>query len=992
MSVPAWIDADGDLPERELDGGPSGTFDNNFPLTVCVREWQCERSKTSFIRKKKSAHVRIELKRKPTRGIGLHGYRDLENGSAVGSKGWADIIEREDTVLFHLLKSSRFESSTAVISGDSSVTSASVSTMGFRGADDFNNKPPDMRDKWKLKVSVPISNVSLKLDNSKVVATFSAGNSTKTNILHFSSFEEALSFVTFVKETKNALKKINESAIRGEIGTETTPSGPLKFLIEIISATDLKAADRTTSDPFVVVKFGGKKIHTTSAIKKTLDPIWTLRTGSLFIFALNPEELYNHDLLFEIKDMEGIVAGMTLGQCLLSPSKLIKQQGDRLEMKLRYLQVDKDAQGALAIRCRRATASDIDFVNRAKSNSLIDKKYFRDFVAPTLGKQRAPRSIRRKKTENGVSYHLARPIDENNGPVWMTSTEIEDASRDKSLRWMEVGSGDVGHLYVEVIGCDDLVDKDRDSLLGGKTDAFVTMVFEDSIVTTDIVSDCLNPRFLPWTKRAFKFNMSGMSSPIYIGVFDHDVQPVDHHDPIGRITIPMQKFVPNTTYMLSYDLFNTNEIGNRRSDGSITLRIRLELNRGQRGLFFNVQSSRSENFIHLDNKKNYSHAHYTVRGDYDVTRYDMKSFLSLIEELLEYQNIIFYIRDALKTLLLWRAHYPLNLLCCRIWLPLHSMVMFSFAIVIAEFPEYIPSLFFASIAWFMLALLELERKRPNPWDRPPSYGSLLLRFITNRARPETIAEFQDSDADREYMRMLMVRTESYKYEMDQMLKELNAEAELQEQMESQRKERASKQKRKRLPKIQIFKGILEPIYVAILPLVLQIRGVKSVLRWDRFYVAFWITTISALCTLLTVGLIYFYKDMILDVTILWAKRIVLYGTLSPLNKILDQVYYRKFDTMTEREREELHKKRLRHKRNRFRGEYLQRQLKLENHLKEQAFKTMMYGPNLLPVPSIDTPERFDSIPLPKSYAMPSKFKAEDELTTSTLVCSLHGQT
>jgi len=63
----------------------------------------------------------------------------------------------------------------------------------------------------------------------------------------------------------------------------------------------------------------------------------------------------------------------------------------------------------------------------------------------------------------------------------MSETQIEEESLKKSTQWLEAGSGHLGLVYVEVIGCTGL--PNLDALVGGvslgnKTDAFACLVFE----------------------------------------------------------------------------------------------------------------------------------------------------------------------------------------------------------------------------------------------------------------------------------------------------------------------------------------------------------------------------------------------------------------------------------------------------------------------------------------------------------------------------------
>lgn len=141
----------------------------------------------------------------------------------------------------------------------------------------------------------------------------------------------------------------------------------------------------------------------------------------------------------------------------------------------------------------------------------------------------------------------------------MTKEQLDIESKKPSTNWVQASSGDLGKLYLEVLGCDELPAMDglnpRD-----KTDAFACIVYQDCIVTTDVISNTLSPRWMPWSHRAFAFNISHPSSDVLIGFFDHDpelspLQLVQRatstlHDPIGRLVINTENFAPGTLYTL----------------------------------------------------------------------------------------------------------------------------------------------------------------------------------------------------------------------------------------------------------------------------------------------------------------------------------------------------------------------------------------------------------------------------------------------------------
>lgn len=149
----------------------------------------------------------------------------------------------------------------------------------------------------------------------------------------------------------------------------------------------------------------------------------------------------------------------------------------------------------------------------------------------------------------------------------MTKAQIHEEALKPSTRWVKTSSGDIGTLYLEVIGCDKLPNMDTGTLnMYDKTDAFACIVFEDCIVNTDVIANTLSPRWMPWSQRAFAISISHPSSDVFIGFFDHDpeLSPLQLasratttvHDPIGRLVINTDNFTPGTTYLLDVSMLS----------------------------------------------------------------------------------------------------------------------------------------------------------------------------------------------------------------------------------------------------------------------------------------------------------------------------------------------------------------------------------------------------------------------------------------------------
>ena len=100
--------------------------------------------------------------------------------------------------------------------------------------------------------------------------------------------------------------------------------------------------------------------------------------------------------------------------------------------------------------------------------------------------------------------------------MWLTKEKIEEESNKPSYDWIDIGSGRLGKIFVEIISCDNLPNLDVGGVLGNKTDSFVSLVYEDCFVRTDVIDDCLSPRWMPWSQRAFIFNCMHTSSQLFL--------------------------------------------------------------------------------------------------------------------------------------------------------------------------------------------------------------------------------------------------------------------------------------------------------------------------------------------------------------------------------------------------------------------------------------------------------------------------------------------
>jgi hypothetical protein len=206
----------------------------------------------------------------------------------------------------------------------------------------------------------------------------------------------------------------------------------------------------------------------------------------------------------------------------------------------------------------------------------------------------------------------------------MTEEQINAEALKPSTRWISAGSGSkpIGKMYFEVIGCDGLPNMDASvvqtvataGLLTGKTDAYVCIIYEDSIVNTDVIYDTLHPRWLPWTQRAFVFDIMHPSSQLMLAVLDFDsANPMDDDDPIGRVTMDPSNLRPMTDYTMQFDLVTSSLVANRKMNGTITIRVRVEWENERKALIKSVMPV-PQIYVNVSRHRDFLASHYAVVG------------------------------------------------------------------------------------------------------------------------------------------------------------------------------------------------------------------------------------------------------------------------------------------------------------------------------------------------------------------------------------------
>lgn len=169
-------------------------------------------------------------------------------------------------------------------------------------------------------------------------------------------------------------------------GTTTSADEMIHLLIEIVSAKDIPVADLYSSDPYVSVRMKSKEIHKTDFIAKTLNPVWTLETGSLFMIKMTPEEFFSSTggMSFTIKDYDAIGTHEALGTVTVPLCELLNGNGERIAYEIHPVKKlnisvtgEEKSSGRLFLRYKEASQSDIEVSTliRCFSSNMIDLLY-----------------------------------------------------------------------------------------------------------------------------------------------------------------------------------------------------------------------------------------------------------------------------------------------------------------------------------------------------------------------------------------------------------------------------------------------------------------------------------------------------------------------------------------------------------------------------------------------------------------------------------------
>lgn len=618
----------------------------------------------------------------------------------------------------------------------------------------------------------------------------------------------------------------------------------------------------------------------------------------------------------------------------------------------------------------------------------------------------------------------------------MSKAQIDAEAQKPSKSWIQAGSGSLGKLYFEVIGCNGLPNIDAVPLpvsgaIFAKTDAYATIIYEDSIVNTDVIMDTLYPRWLPWTQRAFVFNIMHPSSQLMLAVLDFNggglvpgnvvpssLDPVNFalDNPIGRLTIDLSNMRPRTNYTKHFDLVTSALVSQRKMNGTITIRVRVEWESERMALIRSIGPP-PEIFINVSEKRDWLASRYAIIGEvsYDVgfgislctflvcsvilvllfqcdtKDFSMDTLASYVEELQGYAAIVSVLKSALFTVLLWRGHLPITFpvpsipprpsdpnqpsesLARRLFknvtvkLPVHSMVLFVSGILLVKDPNLLPSMLFFGLAWILLATMEHENNHPSPWRKKRDYLEHLQVLLFNREFTDSIDPDERKD---EVEKCIAEDSEREKEEKEEAIREA-AIAKENAQGEEAAVEIETEKKGLFGMSINPLQPILYPLQQNLGVVVRYLRIVSSFFTGEESRFNFWIINVCIVLGVFCVGIPWGWL-------VHWAFRIAVWTFLGPWMKLVDIFFVK---GRSREEAKKAAKERLRIRRQQMLEARRSRQMQREDALKLKSFKRYMYGSYVVSVPRFKE-YRFLDRPLYPSHASPHEEMSHPKITAS----------
>jgi len=503
---------------------------------------------------------------------------------------------------------------------------------------------------------------------------------------------------------------------------------------------------------------------------------------------------------------------------------------------------------------------------------------------------------------------------------WMTSTEIKHTAYAPSTQWITAGSGTVGKLHLEILGCDHLPAMDVSSIpviTDSKADAFCVAAFEDNLVRTDAIWSKESPRWMPWTTRAFQFRVRHPASTLCLAVFDYDAGPFINHDPIGRVVLQLTEFHANVTYTLHYPLqhdprhepvdstktlegdsslergLTSSTSPPENSRGTVIVRLRMEWEDHAMRLFYTPQPPF---IINVDNKKAYHVLRYATRGAIDEENASIKTIKMYANEIMSYTQNICYSLDVILETLLWRGTWQITQKR-QIWFPIHSVAIFTSAALVIEHPKLAVPICLYMIAWVFLSINYHATNHPYPWKR--IHSSLITDIKTIMARRTLFSSvFRAEDSKKEYVEIAPgegVREAAIidmldRWKARRMLFLIGALVDFATKLQTiySKTSDQSVQMTTKIKKWSLVGSLLEG---KLYPIHSALQSACNGIRFSRNFVN-WKSNRTSLFTTACITVATAWVALPMNTILKWSLRILVWSILGPWMTLVDRMYFR----------------------------------------------------------------------------------------------------
>jgi hypothetical protein len=453
------------------------------------------------------------------------------------------------------------------------------------------------------------------------------------------------------------------------------------------------------------------------------------------------------------------------------------------------------------------------------------------------------------------------------------------------------------------------------------------------------------------------------SSQLLVGVFDYDVNRigVGSHDKIGRISVDVTNFHPDTEYILTYNLFSSVLDNVRTPNGKLTIRLRLECESFTKYALGTLKVP-PLNYVNLAKKNDFRTAYFVCNGEENINRFSMEDLTSYRTELESLVGIRYYITQAVYTVLFWRGHKKINVFGKRIKLPLHSVVSFVMGTTVIENFDLVPSYCLFSIAWLLAGTNELRQQHPSPWRGSMTIAQMWYALLFDKVSPEDICDHENEAAVRDYEMETQRRQDQEEAHLRHRQEQMKAVSEFLSGGDTQPDDVVSNDHETKLG----GNSLINPMAVALFPIqeILGracriVRILRSIIMWDESYIAF---SIVNACIVLGIAMLWVPWKFFAR----WLARILVWTLLGPWMALVDLYILPKIVGGDEDKAEALRKLAQTEFENlgRAKETILRRK---EDILKERAMKRYMFGRFAVKVPQFKE-YRFRDVPLPESSA------------------------